>query len=54
VGDAVLAVFGAPEAHEDDALRACRAALEMQARLASLKEELETRFGTRIAIPHGS
>ena len=46
VGDAVLAVFGVPEAHEDDALRACRAALEMQARLASLNEEL------RAAVRH--
>jgi class 3 adenylate cyclase/tetratricopeptide (TPR) repeat protein len=53
IGDAVVGVFGVPEAHEDDALRACRAALEIQERVATLNGELESRYGARIAVRIG-
>src|SRR6266481_2441674 len=59
IGDAVMAVFGAPIAHEDDPDRAVRAALDMQAALARFNQRRQaqdpeaTRLQMRIGINTG-
>jgi class 3 adenylate cyclase len=53
VGDAVMAVFGTPVAHEDDALRASRAALEARDAVAGLDEALERELGIRLEVRIG-
>src|SRR5690348_5443387 len=53
VGDAVLAVFGLPEVREDDALRAVRAASELNGGISALAEDLERELGVRLEVRTG-
>lgn len=53
IGDAVMAAFGVPAAHEDDPARALRAALKMGRRLSSLNEDLARAHGVRLAMRTG-
>ena len=50
LGGAIAAIFGIPFVHEDDALRAARAATEMRERLAGLQEELERHRGAWLEL----
>jgi len=56
IGDAIMAVFGAPIEREDDAERAIRAAVEMRKTLLELMKNIETdrRFTIRLGINSGT
>jgi len=53
IGDAVMAVFGIPTLHEDDALRAVRAAQEMRAAVELLNQEMASASWPPIALRIG-
>src|SRR5262245_61932707 len=55
IGDAVMAVFGLPRVHEDDALRAVRAGLAIRARVGRLSDEfgLPEPLQVRVGIESG-
>jgi class 3 adenylate cyclase/tetratricopeptide (TPR) repeat protein len=52
-GDSVMAAFGVPVSHEDDALRAARAALEIRTGIAALAEQLAREHGVELEVRIG-
>jgi len=53
VGDEVLALFGIPTAHEDDPVRAVKAAKEIHDLVRQISSEVEDRIGTRLRMHTG-
>lgn len=53
LGDGIMALFGAPIAHEDHAVRACYAALAMQKALRELSERTRHEFGVEVQVRTG-
>jgi class 3 adenylate cyclase/tetratricopeptide (TPR) repeat protein len=53
LGDGIMALFGAPLAHEDHAVRACYAALRMQESIARYSDEIQSTHGVPIIVRVG-
>src|SRR5512139_661556 len=53
MGDGLMAIFGAPLAHEDHGVRACYAALDMQAAIRRYADEMWRAHGIRVQIRVG-
>jgi class 3 adenylate cyclase len=53
VGDSAMAVFGVPSAHEDDPIRAIRAAMEIHAQVEGLSPEVEGKIGQALSMHSG-
>lgn len=53
VGDEVMALFGVPQAHEDDPVRAVRAAHDLHALVRAISPEVEHKLGTPLRLHSG-
>jgi class 3 adenylate cyclase/tetratricopeptide (TPR) repeat protein len=53
IGDAVMAIFGVPKAHEDDPIRAIKAAWEIHLLVEALSPQIEQKVGQKITMHSG-